>query len=228
MPRLRRVRRENVHDGAQPILQMLFGDRDPIDEPGTPTGTPGDWWSTFALVPDVFDHAVGGFALYRSPKRLLDPALREIGQTRVGWCVGSQFVYSQHRKVCRTVGVSEEKIDAIDAWETSECFSEVERAVLAYTDALSIQHGRVPDGLFSALQAHLSDEEILELTYIVCTYAMHGVMSRALRLEYDADPPALVEQPGDGESLSDEHTRRELRLALRLVEGEAKGDSDQA
>lgn len=217
MPRLRRVRRADLHPGAQPVFQMLFGDRDPIDEPGTPTGTPGDWWSTFALVPDVFDHALDGIALYRSPKRLLDPKLRELGQTRVGWCVGSRFVYSQHRKACRTVGLTDEQIDAIEAWETAKCFDGAERAVLAYTDALSIQHGRVPDGVFDALQTHLTDEEILELTYIVGTYAMHGAMSRALRLEYDDDPPVLVEEPGDEESLSDEHTRREFRRALRLV-----------
>ena len=224
MPRLRRVRRADLHPGAQPVFQMLFGDRDPIDEPGTPTGTPGDWWSTFALVPDVFDHALEGIALYRSPKRLLDPKLRELGQTRVGWCVGSRFVYSQHRKACRTVGLTDEQIDAIEAWETAECFDGAERAVLAYTDALSIQHGRVPDGVFDALQAHLTDEEIHELTYSVGTYAMHGAMSRALRLEYDNDPPVLVEEPGDEESLSDEHTRREFRRALRLVSEEPGDD----
>ena len=200
MPRLRRVRRADLHPGAQPVFQMLFGDRDPIDEPGTPTGTPGDWWSTFALVPDVFDHALEGIALYRSPKRLLDPKLRELGQTRVGWCVGSRFVYSQHRKACRTVCLTDEQIDAIEAWETAECFDGAERAVLAYTDALSIQHGRVPDGVFDALQTHLTDEEILELTYIVGTYAMHGAMSRALRLEYDNvdDPIVEIASPEGG------------------------------
>ncbi len=139
------------------------------------------------------------------------------GQTRVGWCVGSRFVYSQHRKACRTVGIGDEQIEAIESWETATCFDEVERAVLAYTDALSIQHGRVPDGVFSALQKHLSDEEILELTYIVCTYALHGVMSRALRLEYDDDPPVLIEEPGDESSLGDEFTREEFRRALRIV-----------
>ena len=93
--------------------------------------------------------------------------------------------------------------------------------MLAYTDALSIQHGRVPEGVFTALQEHLADEEILELTYIVCTYAMHGVMSRALRLEFDADPPVLIEHPGDEESLSDEHPRREFRRALKVVGDES-------
>ena len=32
----------------------------------------------------------------------LDPALRELGQTRAGWLRGSQFVFSQHCKSCRT------------------------------------------------------------------------------------------------------------------------------
>ena len=39
--------------------------------------------------------------------------------------------------------------------------------------------------VFAALKAFLSDEEILELTYITCLYDMHAVMSRALRTEWD-------------------------------------------
>ena len=215
MPRLRQVRRDDLHPGAEPVFQLVFGDRDPVDEPGTDTGTPGDWWTTFALVPDVFDHAVAGLALYRSPRRVLDPKLRELGQTRVGWCVGSRFVYSQHCKSCRTVGLTEEQIAAIPAWETAGCFDAVQRAVLAYTDCLAVQHGRVPDGLFDQLSEHLSDEEILELTYIVATYGMHGVISRALRLEYDADEDQpLVEVPGDHTSLGVAQTRDRLRTIL--------------
>ena len=109
----------------------------PVAEPGTATGTPGDWWPVFALVPDVFDHSVRGFALYQSPKRLLDPQLRELGQTRVGFTCASQFVFSQHCKSCRTAGMAEEKIAAIPHWQVAECFSPLERAVLAYADALT-------------------------------------------------------------------------------------------
>jgi len=215
VPRLRQVRRDDLHPGAEPVFQLVFGDRDPVDEPGTDTGTPGDWWTTFALVPDVFDHAVAGLALYRSPRRVLDPQLRELGQTRVGWCVGSRFVYSQHCKSCRTVGLTEEQIAAIPSWETAGCFDAAQRAVLAYTDCLGSQHGRVPDRLFDALSEHLSDEEILELTYIVATYGMHGVISRALRLEYDADEDQpLVEVPGDHTSLGVAQTRDRLRTIL--------------
>jgi alkylhydroperoxidase family enzyme len=193
MPRLLQVPRTEIDPFAEQIFQNLFGDRDPIDEPGTATGTPGNWWSVFAQSPDIFKHAVDGFGLYRNPDRKLDPQLRELGQTRAGYARGSQFVFSQHCKSCRSVGMSEEKIQAIPHWGAGDVFSPVERAVLAYTDELVLQSGRVSDGVFNALREHLSDLEIFELTYITALYDMHAAMCRALRLEYDDVDERVVE-----------------------------------
>ncbi len=195
MPRLRQVSKDQAHDFAKGMYTFLFGERDPVAEPGTASGTPGNWWTVFALVPDAFDHTTAGFQFYRSPDRLLDPKLRELGQIRAGWTVGSQFVFSQHCKACRDVGFSDEQVAAIPSWSVADCWSPVERAVLAYTDCLTLQHGRVPQALFDELQRHLSDEEILEFTYITCTYAMHATMTKALRLEYDDVDDRVVEVP---------------------------------
>jgi alkylhydroperoxidase family enzyme len=175
------------------MYDLLFDARDPVAEPGTATGTPGDWWTVFALVPDVLDHAVRGFGLYQSRRRVVPPVLRELGQTRAGWTAGSQFVFSQHCKSLRELGVAEEKIAAIPAWAAADCFEPVERLVLAYTDCLVLDRGRVPDALFDALRAELTDEQILELTYITALYLQHAVMSRALRTEYDDRDEPVVE-----------------------------------
>lgn len=193
MPRLKQAGPGQGSELADTIFKMLFQDRDPIAEPGTATGTPGNWWTVFNIVPDAFDHTTTGFQFYRAPNRKIDPKLRELGQTRAGYTVGSQFVFSQHCKASRDVGLSEAQIDAIPHWQTADCYSAIERAVLAYTDALVLERGRVSDGVFAALKAELSDEEILELTYITCTYMMHAVMSRALRLEYDDVDERVVE-----------------------------------
>ncbi len=196
MARLRQVPRDEADERAVlPMYDFLFGQRDPVAEPGTDTGTPGDWWTVFALVPDVFEHCVAGFRLYRSRKRRLDPLLRELGQTRAGWLTASQFVYSQHCKSCRGLGMPEEQIAAISGWEVADCFDARERAVLAYTDYLVDQHGRVPDEVFGALRDHLTDEEILELTYITGLYFMHAVMTKALRLEFDDRDDPITEVP---------------------------------
>lgn len=193
MPRLRQAGLEDADPFARALYKMLFGDRDPVKEPGTATGTPGNWWTVFAIVPDAFKHTTEGFQFYRSESRKLDPKLRELGQIRAGFAVGSQFVFSQHCKAMRGVGYNDAEVEAIPHWQIATCFSPLERAVLAYTDALVLQHGRVPDGVFAALKQGLSDEEILELTYITCTYMMHAVMSRALKLEYDDVEDRVVE-----------------------------------
>lgn len=193
MPRLKQAGREAKNPYADQIFKLLFGDRDPVEEPGTATGTPGNWWTVFNIVPDAFEHTTEGFKFYRSDKRVLSAKLRELGQTRAGFSVGSQFVFSQHCKASRESGLSEAQIEAIPHWQVADCYSDVERAVLAYTDALVLQRGRVSDGVFEVLKTHLSDEAILEFTYVTCTYMMHAVMSRALRLEYDDVDERVVE-----------------------------------
>ncbi|MCB1732335.1 MAG: carboxymuconolactone decarboxylase family protein, partial [Halieaceae bacterium] len=179
MPRLRQVARREAGTLATRLYDLLFPGRDPVAEPGTSTGTPGNWWTVFALVPDCLQHAVDGFRFYRDPARKLDPALRELAQTRAGFARGSQFVFSQHCKAARSVGLAEDKIAALPSWQLSDAYSPLECAVLAYTDALVLEGGRVQDAVFEALQRSLSDEEILELTYITALYDMHAVMSRA-------------------------------------------------
>ena len=194
MPRLKEIPRADADASVLPIYDALFGAAvDPVETPGTATGTPGNWWTVFAAVPDVLHHAMAGFQLYR--KSALSPRLRELGQTRAGFARGSQFVFSQHCKAMRAAGFTESQIEAIKAWSTSDEFTSEERAVLGYTDALVLEGGRVPDALFARLKQHLSDEAILELTYITCMYEMHATMCRALRLEYDDVAERIVEIP---------------------------------
>jgi alkylhydroperoxidase family enzyme len=194
MPRLHQVSRA---EASAPIVtmmyDMLFEDRDPVAQPGTATGTRGDWWPAFANVPDILEHAVQGFGIYQSPRRVLDPVLRELGQARAGWAAGSQFVFSQHCKSLRALGVPDDKIEAVGYWAAASCFSELERLVLAFTDCLVFDRGRVPDQLFAAIHDELGDQATLELTYITSLYLQHAVMSRALRTEWDDVDERIVE-----------------------------------
>ncbi|HEX9683102.1 MAG TPA: carboxymuconolactone decarboxylase family protein [Acidimicrobiales bacterium] len=198
MTRLRQVPRREVTDASVAFAyDLIFGpDRDPVADPGTDDGTPGDWWTTFAAVPDIMAHCLGGFALYRNPERKLPPGLRELAQTRAGWLRGSAFVFSQHCRSLRDEGFTDDQVQAVPSWEVAECFTDAERAVLAYTDGLVEGNGRVPDGVFAALREHLDDIEILELTYITALYEMHAIMSRALRTELDDIDDPLTEVPG--------------------------------
>lgn len=176
-----------------PVYERLFGDRDPVAEPGTATGTPGDWWTVFAQTPPLLDHMVAGFGLFNDPSRTLPADLRELALTRAGFAAGSQFVFSQHCKAARKAGLADEKVAAIPSWGVSDVFTPAERAVLAYTDDLVLAGGRVQDATYEALRETLDETSVIELTYAVSMYRLHATMCRALRLEYDDVDERIVE-----------------------------------
>ncbi|MCU1601147.1 MAG: carboxymuconolactone decarboxylase [Frankiales bacterium] len=177
-------------EATSPVVTMiydhLFEGRCPVEQPGTATGTNGDWWTVFANSPDVLEHAVKGFLLYQSPDRELPPLLRELAQTRIGFAAGSGFVSSQHVLALRNLGETEERIKAVETDPTSELFTSTEQHLLRFADHLVHDHGSVPDEVFEPLSKELGDVAMLELTYIAAMYLMQAVMSKALRTEGDA------------------------------------------
>ncbi|HEY4123207.1 MAG TPA: carboxymuconolactone decarboxylase family protein [Rhizomicrobium sp.] len=209
MPRLKQVPLAEATPNVKAYYERLFSGRDPVKEPGTATGTPGNWWTVYALVPPIFDHATSQFGMFgmfadKSVSQL-DPKIREIALLRTGFTVGSQFVFSQHCKAARRHGLTEEKIAAIPSWSVSDAYSPLERAVLAYVDCLILERGRVSDGVFDTLHKQMSDEHILELTYHTMCYNLHAVTCKALRLEFDDVPERIVEVPvpADGKLAAD-------------------------
>ena len=138
MPRLREIPRAEVE--SKMVLSMydrLFGDRDPVAEPGTATGTPGDWWTVFANSPDVLEHACRGFALYARPEPQDRPeAPRARPDPRRLACSAAS---SCSRSTARPAGPTaspRRRSRRIKSWSVSDLFSPKERALLAYTDAL--------------------------------------------------------------------------------------------
>ena len=66
--------------------------------------------------------------------------------------------------VSRTNGISKEKIEALGDYATSPLFSETEKLVLEYADAMTETPVEVSDGLFSKLRAKFTDSQLVELT----------------------------------------------------------------
>ena len=191
MPRVKPVPRDQATPEIRRLYEQMFGDRDPVTDPGTSTGTPGNWWTVWANVPGI----LAAFSAFPAAQATLDPGLRELALVRCGYARASLFVFSQHCKAARRVGVAAEKVEAVPYWTIADCFTPIERAVLAYTDGLVLEDGRVHDRVFAALKAELSDAHILMLTYQINMYSLHATATKALRLEYDDLPDRMVEIP---------------------------------
>jgi alkylhydroperoxidase family enzyme len=166
-------------------MQKRFGDRDPAST-GESTGS---WWGVLALDERLCELVLDRHAWQFGAERKLPARLREFALARTGWVCESAFVFSQHCKVLQRLGEPDAKIAAIPAWASEQCWSDAERVILAYTDGVA-SGGRVDDQTFAALRSQLNDIQILELTYMVCTYISSATLCRALRLELDdrSDP----------------------------------------
>ena len=153
MPRLRQVPRAEASPSAVAMYDFLFGERDPVAEPGTATGTPGNWWTVFALVPDVLDHASPASALYgaRSDGSSTRSCASSGRLERATHAAASSCSRSTASRAGRS-GSPRTRSQAIPSYETADCFSPLERAVLAYTDPLVLRGGRVARRVFAALK----------------------------------------------------------------------------
>ena len=110
MPRLKEISRAEADASVLPLYDALFGpDRDPVVEPGTATGTPGNWWTVFAAVPDCNKHIVEGFQFYRSKNRKIKCAVAGVGPGACRLCARQSVCVSQHCKALRAVGFTDER-----------------------------------------------------------------------------------------------------------------------
>src|SRR3954451_4274656 len=66
----------------------------------------------------------------------LDPVLRELAITRTGMLCEAPYEVAAHKRIGKTVGVTDEQNAALENWTTATCFDDVQRAVLAFTDEL--------------------------------------------------------------------------------------------
>ena len=109
-------------------------------------------------------------------KSKLAGRLRELAILRVALLNGAAYEYRAHVPFALAEGLPQERIDALEGWRESKLYSREERAVLAYTDAMT-RDIKVPDALFAELRGVLDERETVELT---ATIAGYNLVSRFL------------------------------------------------
>ena len=80
------------------------------------------------------------------------------------------------------LGVSDEKIEALPNYQTSEHFTSAERVALEYADAITLSDRDVTDELFARLKEFYDDDSIVELTEIIAWENASSKFNRALRI----------------------------------------------
>src|ERR1043165_5739733 len=76
----------------------------------------------------------------------IDPILHHLVITRASQINGCAFCLNMHTQDARKLGESEQRLYLLDAWHESPLFTDKERAVLAWTEAVTlVSETHVPD-----------------------------------------------------------------------------------
>ena len=98
----------------------------------------------------------------------LEASLLELVKIRASQINGCAFCIAMHTKDARKLGESDERMHLLNAWEEAPVFSPRERAALAWTEAVTlVTDGHVPDAVYEEAREHLSEKELVDLTYAV-------------------------------------------------------------
>ena len=80
------------------------------------------------------------------------------------------------------LGLSDEKILALDHFAESDLYTPEEKVALEYADAMTLSEQDVSDELFTRVKAIYSEAEIIELTEVIAWENASSKFNRALRI----------------------------------------------
>ncbi len=121
----------------------------------------------------------------------IDPKLRELAILRVGNLLRAEYEFTKHVTIGVEAGVAKDQIDELSNWASSKKFTDIERAVLQYTDEVTL-NVKVSDGTFANLKRFFDDPAIVKLTATIGYYGMVSRILVALQIELEPGEKAFI------------------------------------
>jgi AhpD family alkylhydroperoxidase len=143
-------------------------------------------WHTLAPLPYKSLYAISQSVANSS----LGQNLVELVQMRVSQINGCAYCLDMHARELRKGGESWKRLNVLSAWRETTSFTPKERAALAWAESLT----NLPDGYddrnaeFQALQAHFTEQEIVELTWAVGSINAWNRMAIGMHQPVDDKP----------------------------------------
>jgi AhpD family alkylhydroperoxidase len=112
----------------------------------------------------------------------LDPRLVELVKLRSSQINGCAFCVDMHTKDARALEEEEQRLHLVAVWREAPCFSERERAALAWSEAITLlPTSGAPDDVYQDLTTVFSPEEIVTLTLAIALINVWNRLSVGFR-----------------------------------------------
>ena len=112
----------------------------------------------------------------------LSPRVRELAILRCAYLQQSTYEWHQHVRIAQGEGITPAEINGVRDWQSSTLFSEQEREVLAWADALAAAR-RPSDDQYAAFAKSRTPAEIFGITMLITEYFRLAHVMAALDLE---------------------------------------------
>ncbi|RBL90660.1 carboxymuconolactone decarboxylase family protein [Chitinophaga flava] len=109
----------------------------------------------------------------------LDRKLMELVHYRISQINGCAYCLDMHHKDAIHLGETEQRLHSLPAWPECPYYTEEERAVLSYAEA--VNSGHVNDEVFNNLAAFYSKAKIADLTLLVASIGTWNKLNKAFR-----------------------------------------------
>ena len=127
------------------------------------------------------------------PDNSLDPGLRQMIAYVTSSAAGCRYCQAHTSHTGHRQGVSAEKIEALWEYETSELFTEAERAALSVAQAGGSVPNEATDAQFETLKQHFSAVEIAEIVAVVSLFGFLNRWNDTLATPLEDSPIAFAE-----------------------------------
>ncbi|MGN0062896.1 MAG: carboxymuconolactone decarboxylase family protein [Nocardioides sp.] len=97
----------------------------------------------------------------------LDPHLKTFAVMATAAQIGCSWCLDFGYYVAHTEGLDESKVREVPRWRTSEVFSDLEREVMAYAEAMTSTPPHVEEEQVASLRRQLGEAAVVELTMMV-------------------------------------------------------------
>jgi AhpD family alkylhydroperoxidase len=123
----------------------------------------------------------------------IDPTLLGLIKIRASQINGCAFCIDMHTKDARSQGETEQRIYALNAWRETPFFTPLERATLAFTEAVTlVATNHISDELYEEVSRYFADDEIANLLMAIVTinsWNRIAIATRTIPGSYESQTP---------------------------------------
>jgi AhpD family alkylhydroperoxidase len=114
----------------------------------------------------------------------IEPALIDLVQIRASQMNQCTFCVDMHVKEAKLHGTRDLKVHHVAVWRESNLFSMKERVALEFTEALTqLKVEGIDDQLYGKVREHFTDEEMVDLSYVIGLINVWNRMNAVFRTE---------------------------------------------